>query len=361
MEDKAVQQKIVDMLYTQYIEKGFLSEDTVFDALITNNLSLAQIDSVCGTLLVKGAIISSEIFEPNEDDYYDRSQLNYDKIFDEVILIEETLAPFINEVRQIKPPQNREWKNLIIPAKHGNNFARQRIIEMYLRVAIRQALLYYKKYGLHLSEAIQDGCAGLVNAYEKYEVDRPDNFTNYAPLWIRQYIMRESQPSDSLIYIPVHYRENLFYVYEIYMAHSCVSCEGNTICPILLKKITAKLTCSLEDATTFINYLIPIESIDVLLEKDELQFSDQGMFENELVETIFAYQCKLRIESFLKELKPKEKKVMELRFGLTTGEEMTLDEVGKIFKLTRERIRQIEAKSIEKLQYSTLEKYRAFL
>lgn len=354
-------QKIIDILYSQYQKKGFLSEDTIFDTLITNDLSLAQIDSVCEILLLKGVIISSDIFEPNEDDYYDRSQLNYDEIFDEVISIEETLAPFINEVRQIKPPQNREWKNLIVPAKHGNNFARQRIIEMYLRVAIRQAFLYYKKYGLHLSEVIQDGCAGLVNAYEKYEVDRPDNFTNYAPLWIRQYIMRENQPSNSLIYIPVHYRENLFDVYEIYMAHSCGSCEKNIICSMLLEEITTKLNCSLEDATTFMNYLIPIESIDVLLEKDELQLSDKGIFENELFETISAYEYKLRVKSFLKGLDPREKKVVELRFGLETGEEMTLDEVGKIFNLTRERIRQIEAKTIEKLQYSTKEKYRALL
>ncbi len=138
---------IVDELFNIYKEKGFVTEDIVFDTLIAHNLSLDEVDATCETLLLKGIIIRNDALSQDEDDnFYDRSQIDYEAVFSEVVVIDKTMSPFIEEVRQIRPPQAREWQNLIVQAQNGNDFARERIITMYLRVVVRIALWHYKKY-----------------------------------------------------------------------------------------------------------------------------------------------------------------------------------------------------------------------
>jgi RNA polymerase primary sigma factor len=107
-----VHQDIVRELYGVYQENGYISEKRVFDALIGQNLTLDKIDAVCETLLKMGVIIRDNSVD-DEETIYDRSQRDYELIYQEVISLDESMTPLINEIRDIKPPQHREWRNLI--------------------------------------------------------------------------------------------------------------------------------------------------------------------------------------------------------------------------------------------------------
>lgn len=343
-------QEIIDKLYSEYKSNGYVSEDSVFDALIDNNLPLDEINVLCNNLLAMGVIIRSD--DAKEDEViYDRSQTDYEKLYNEVVEIEPELKPFIDEAKGITPPQNREWQNLMLSAQNGNLYSRDRIITMYMRLVVKSALWHYRKFGITLSDAIQNGCIGLVTALEKYESGRHNNFSQHASLWIRQFIMRDADPINSLIYYPAHYKEKIFATYEMYSTHECEFCGSNLRCPKLLNDIVNSLNCSNEEAIELMNHLIPMESIDELLENDERAFFDYNIFEEQLSDNFNRKELIDALELAIKGLSPKEVKVLKLRFGFDGKQEMTLEEVGKIFGVTRERIRQIEAKAIKKLQH----------
>lgn len=346
-------QGIIDNIFNQYKQKGYISEDTVFDVLIENNVSLDEVDYVCETLLSMGVIIKNDSIE-DDDDIYDRSQTDYEEIFRQVVELDESLAIFIKEIRMIPPPQHREWYNLILHAQNGNDYAKNRIILMYLRIVVKIALYHHQRYNISLSEAIQDGCLGLMTAVEKFEIGKQDNFSQYAPWWIRQYIMRKATPFGTVFRYPAYYKDKLFATYEIMIQHSCIQCLDNNICPALAKEVSDKLQCDYDEAITFINSLSSESSYEDMIDANENAFNDKGLFVEELDNYIFKTSLTETIDEMLSTLKYRERNVIELRFGLgNNSNPKTLEEVGTIFGVTRERIRQIEAKAIKKLKHPT--------
>jgi len=137
-------QQIIDILYSSYLLKGFIHENEVLKLLSENNISFRNTDRLIGILLSKGVIFSSDNAQ-NEDDFSDYSSVDYDKIYSAIIKTDKNLTFIINHIRNIKPPQRHEFSNLYFQAKDGNTFAKNRILEMYMRQAIRQALLCFSK------------------------------------------------------------------------------------------------------------------------------------------------------------------------------------------------------------------------
>lgn len=355
----SVHQEIIEKLHRAYKIKGYVTEESVFDAIIEHDLPLDEVDYVCDHLLSMGVIIRDASIENSDDDEddYDRSQTDYDKLFQEVVEIDKSLAPFIDEIRQIKPPQHREWQNLMPQAKSDNLYAKQRIIEMYLRTVVKIALWHHQKYKIPLAETIQDGCVGLVIALDKYEVGRQDKFSTYAPWWIRQNIIRAAPALNPLMYIPVHVKDKLFSIYDILeQCYHCNQCDCNKICSEVLKAVSEKLGCSEDEAEEYINYLNTFESIEELIEKDESFFYDGCAAEEQIFINLNKKELKSTVAKILQTLKPREEKVILLRFGFIDGKEWTLEEVGNEFGLTRERIRQIEKKAFEKLRHASRSK-----
>lgn len=348
-------QRIIDGIFNQYKQKGYVSEDTVFDALIENKVSLDEVDYVCETLLSMGVIIKNDSIEEDDDTFiYDRSQTDYEEIFRQVVELDESLATFIEETRMIPPPQHREWYNLILHAQNGNDYAKNRIILMYLRIVVKIALYHHQRYNISLSEAIQDGCLGLMTAVEKFEIGKQDNFSQYAPWWIRQYIMRKAEPSGTIFRYPDYYKNKLFLTYDIITQHSCNQCLDSKMCPLLIEEVSKELECDCSEAVTLIYSLSPGLSCEEMIEIDENVFNDNGLFEGELDDLIAHKKLRGDLEILLFTLKDREQKVIELRFGLGyNSSPKTLEEVGTIFGVTRERIRQIEAKAIKKLRHPT--------
>lgn len=351
-------QRIIDNIFNKYKSDGYVTEDNVFDALIESNVSLDKVDYICDVLLSMGVIIKNDSIEDEDDFSYDYSQTDYDEIFRQVVEIDESLKFFIDEVKTIKPPQNREWQNLILQAQNGNKFAKERIFLMYLRIVIKTALYHYQRYNISLSEAIQNGGIGLMIAIEKFQDGKNDNFSQYAPWWIRQQMIRKAEFSETLLRYPVHYKNKMFLIYDIIAQHSCFQCLDEVICPQLIKEVSKKLECNHIDASNLINSLIPALNLEELIEFNENIFNDNGLFEEELNEMIDSKKLKENIEEILSLLKDREKDVIKLRFGLGTYlDPKTLEEIGIIFGVTRERIRQIESNALRRLRHPSKAKY----
>ena len=342
---------IIEKLYQEYTVHGFISEDHIFDVLEENGISLFDVEYICDHLLSKGVIIRDDA-SADDDEEYDRSNIDYEEVFREVIEIDDSFTDFIEYIRGIKPPQHREWMNLMPQVKLNNAYARNRIFEMYMKVAVRIALVHAKRYQLPLDETIQNAMMGLHISIDKYENARQENFASYFPLWVRQYIMRDAQTLNPSIYFPTHVKEKLFAIYDNIEDYYFDIEEKIKPSIELLQSVANELECNLDEARELINYLIPFESIEELMEIDEneLLFSDNGAGHNELIASVERLLDADILYEKLATLTQREEEVIRLRYGVGYDREYTLEEIGKRFCVTRERVRQIEAKAFRKIR-----------
>lgn len=234
---------------------------------------------------------------------------------------------------------------------------------------------------------ISYGCIGLINAVDRYDPDTSGPFASYAALWIVQNISREQPTQRPLIYYPVHKREGYFSTYPLLKANGCIGCSELQDCSRAVNMVMDKLQCDEKEASSVILESIPVESIDTLIEfglnnanddyYDDVYLADgcstckTEIFRSFLTqvatntdEIFFELSNKLlrqALDEQLSKLTLKEAEVIKLRYGYY-GKERTLEEVGKQFGVTRERIRQIETKAIRKLRHPSRAKHlRDFL
>lgn len=349
---ETVHEGIIEKLYQEYNMHGFISEDHIFDMLEENGISLFDVEYICDQLLSKGVIICDDALNDDEEDEYDRSNVDYEEVFSEVLEIDDTFTDFIEYIRGIKPPQHREWMNLMPRVKLNNAYARNRIFEMYMRVAVRIALIHAKRYHLPLDETIQNAMLGLHVSIDKYETARQENFASYFQLWVRQYIMRNAPTLNPSVYFPIHIKDKLFAIYDN-MEDYFGNIEDRTEPGVeLLQSIATELECTLVEARRLFDYLAPYESIEELLknEENELLFSDDGSgCENMVVSAESCFDTGVLYKK-LATLSPREEEVLCLRYGIGFDHEYTLDEIGQKFYVTRERVRQIEVKAMRKIR-----------
>ena len=190
-------------------EKGFLIFDDIYDAADNWTLSIKDIDYLSSSIVTQGILVYDE--EPVIDadssaknNYDDYAQSDYDVIFDRVIELDPELETFITIVRNIVPPQAREMDQLKYQVQEGNSFARERVIQMHLRFAVRIALQRAETYNCEIADTLQEACIGLITAVDKYDPDSDDLFGSYASLWILQNICRRQETQRSTVYYPAH-------------------------------------------------------------------------------------------------------------------------------------------------------------
>lgn len=346
--------KILEILEIKYKENGYITTDEILRVIEENNVSIFEVDKITNKLLLKKVIIIDDSNNIEENEIEDWSHLNYDIIYGKVISIEPELQQYINLIREIKPPQRGEEKTLLIQAKEGNKYAKDRIIEMYLKNVIRIALDYYNKYGISLIDCIEIGNIGLIKALYKIDISISDRFSIYMYFRIKTEIEKKTIFSNSAVYFPVHIKEKIFPMLEIIKKHNCVECtEDTNICNSLLKEIKEKTNMSIEE----------IKQLDILMQ-DAVNIDEEYITDNNLqIDIVDKELLKRDLKIVLETLTDREVEVLKLRYGiLDTGSEKTLNEIGKILGITKERVRQIEANALRKLRHpSRSEKLRDYM
>jgi RNA polymerase primary sigma factor len=338
-------QYILEKLYTLYKEKGFLSEEEALLVLSSNNASLVEINQITNKLFAMGVLFSFD--NQDENAYSDFGFVDYNRIYKEIILIDKKLKHLIYLVKKIKPPQRKEFDNLYLQAKSSNIFAKNRIIEMNMRQAVRQALYFHKRFSYPLDECIQEAFLGLVIGFDHFEINKSLKFNIHITWWIRQNLYREVLVGNYLIRVPSHFKSQMYKVIKLFKEKYESGREKN----IIISKIIKKISCSKENAINIYKCFQSTMDIDHLIDKNEVLFSDNGQYMDNMMEKMTNYLLNKNIKDVLSTISRRESEIFCMRFGIDRYENLTLDDVGNYFGVTRERIRQIEAKALRRLRH----------
>lgn len=354
-------QEALEKLLDIAAKKGYVTFDIIMGCADDYGLSLPDFDWLSNEAAVRNIIIYDE--EPatreidEDEEYDDYAQTDYEAIYTEIVSACPELEAFVDEVRGIKPPQFRESSRLKYLVKEGNVHARERMILMHLRIALRIGFQRAKAYDADVEETIGNACLGLINAVDRYDPDTGGPFASYASFYILQNVTREQPTQNPLMYFPVHKREDYFTVYPLLKARKNLELEDLEHNPEAIDLICERLGYQPDQLTDVWHSVIPFASLDAIMEnpdEDEYRIhrafdSDPIPFEEEEAEKYDTQILRGRINQVLDSLRPRERDVILARYGLDDGVVKTLEEIGQRHNLTRERIRQIENKALRKI------------
>jgi RNA polymerase primary sigma factor len=268
---------------------------------------------------------------------------------------------YLKEIGRVALLTGEEEVKLAKAIEKGDLNAKQRLTEANLRLVVSIAKKYVgRSHNLSLLDLIQEGNIGLFRAVEKFDYQKGFKFSTYATWWIRQAITRALADQSRTIRIPVHMVETINKYAQV--TRRLVQELGREP---LAEEIAAEMNIEVEK----IRHIQKISQETVSLETSVGDSEDDSVLGDfiEDTETIMPHQSasrkllKQHISDILGELTPREQKILRIRFGLEDGVTHTLEEVGQEFGVTRERIRQIEAKALEKIhEHASLKKLRDY-
>lgn len=289
----------------------------------------------------------TRLFNPGSD--IDMAQIDYPRLYADIKSIAPSMSGFVEYVSEIKPAQIGETDYLMPAAKAGDYFAKERIIEMNMRSALRYALWYHNRYGIDLEDATNEALSGIIIALQKYDPSSANKFTIYCGLWMRQIMNRNLHIGEYAVRFPVHMREKLRPLMDYLSEHDCYECRCGQYCKEAINEASLITGGDELDAIHYLSILSCPSSIDEMLDQEDA-LSDNGLFENKMIADIFNEEMRNTVADALLTLKEREGEVLKKRYGIRTPE-MTLAQIGQEYSLTRERIRQIEAKAIRKMRH----------
>ena len=349
--------KPVQELIKKGRDQGFLTQEDILEVFSDAEVRIEELDDLYDKLLAENVDVFESV-TPDEIETDEKAQEKLDReieILSKLEGIESTdpVRQYLREIGKVPLLDAEEEVELAKRYEKKERKAKDKLTESNLRLVVSIAKKYIGR-GLSLLDLIQEGNQGLIRAVEKYDWRRGFKFSTYATWWIRQAITRAIADQARTIRIPVHMVETINKLYRTSRRlmqelgreptpdeiGEILEIDGERVREIfkIAQEVTSLEAPVGEDKESFLGDFIP----------DESQLSPVDQASNQLL--------KNHLDEVLATLSDREAKVLKLRFGLEGNKQMTLEEVGKVFGVTRERIRQIEAKALRKLKHPSRRK-----
>ncbi len=325
------------------IEKDIAGLEKLYERLESSNINVIESGKVLEEEKIKE-------FEKDKKLEKDISELGSDSV--QLYLREIGRYPLLKQVEEV---------DLAKKILRGDESAKQKLIQSNLRLVVSIAKRYIgRSPNLTLLDLIQEGNIGLFRAVEKFDYKRGFKFSTYATWWIRQAITRALADQARTIRIPVHMVETINQYQQV--VRRLVQDLGREPLP---EEIAAEMSLDVAKVRHIQKISQDTVSLEVPIGGDDEDsvLADFVPDEDSVTPQMSASRRILKdhLDEIIKELTPREQKILEMRFGLKDGVTHTLEEVGQVFSVTRERIRQIEAKALDKIrQHHKIEKLKDY-
>jgi len=344
--------------------KGSLTTKEILDALGELDFEPEQIEKFYDTLEAHNVEIIEnfadmpiediDLSEEHEDsDDYDPSMST------DGIAIDDPVKVYLKEIGGVPLLSPEEEVELAIRISNGDDYAKKKLSEANLRLVVSIAKRYLGR-GMQFLDLIQEGNLGLIKAVEKFDHTKGFKFSTYATWWIRQAITRAIADQARTIRIPVHMVETINKVKKVSSQLLHVNGHEPTA-----EEIAMEINMPVDKVCEIMRVAQEPVSLETPIGEEEDSHLGDFIPDDDAPAPADAAShtlLKEQLSEVLDTLTPREEKVLRLRFGLEDGRSRTLEEVGKEFNVTRERIRQIEAKALRKLRHpSRSKKLKDFL
>ena len=328
--------------------KGQLSSKEILDVL-GDELDPEQIEKIYDALESNGI----EIIEDTEDLSLDDLNINENSDDDaepapDGVSIDDPVKIYLKEIGRVPLLSPDEEVDLAIRISQGDVAAKKRLSEANLRLVVSIAKRYLGR-GMQFLDLIQEGNLGLIKAVEKFDHTKGFKFSTYATWWIRQAITRAIADQARTIRIPVHMVETITKVKKV--SSQLLHQNGHDPSP---EEIAKELNMPVDRVREIMRIAQDPVSLETPIGEEEDSHLGDFIPDEDApapAEAASLVLLKEQIDQVLSTLTDREEKVLRLRFGLVDGRSRTLEEVGQTFNVTRERIRQIEAKALRKLRH----------
>ena len=324
-----------------------LTTEQISRAMEEADFDIAQLDELYAALEQRGVHLAEE---PAELPVLDDAQIGRleNELSSEGVALDDPVKTYLKEIGRVPLLTAGQEMALAKAARAGDADARRALSEANLRLVVSVAKRYAGR-GLPFLDLIQEGNLGLMKAAEKFEPERGFKFSTYATWWIRQSITRAIADQGRTIRIPVHLVESINRVKKT---------AGELLRRTGREPTAEEIAAQLDMEPARVRELIQLAQDPISLEtpvgeeedahlEDFIQDDEAGVPADEAGRQLLRRE----LMNVLKSLTPREERVIALRFGLEDGRAWTLEELGREFNVTRERVRQIEAKALRKLRH----------
>ncbi len=333
-------------------KKGVLSRHEISDAFAEIEITPEELEQVYDKLEKEEIEIVNDMDKELEEIEVSKEELE-DLSVPEGINIDDHVKMYLKEIGKVNLLTAEEELVLAQKMSEGDEEAKKRLAEANLRLVVSIAKRYVGR-GMLFLDLIQEGNLGLIKAVDKFDYTKGYKFSTYATWWIRQAITRAIADQARTIRIPVHMVETINKLVRV--SRQMVQELGREPTP---EELAKELNMSVEKVREISKISQEPVSLETPIGEEEDSHlgdfipDDDAPAPSEAASFVL---LKEQLVEVLKTLQPREAKVLKLRFGLEDGRQRTLEEVGKEFDVTRERIRQIEAKALRKLRHPSRSK-----
>ncbi len=352
MSDLEQKKQMVKDLIEKGKKKGVLTNNDIANSFFDTEITSEEIETIYDALEKEGIEIVDDLEKELEDIEVSKEELE-DLSVPDGINIDDHVKMYLKEIGKVDLLDADEEVALAKRMSEGDEEAKKRLAEANLRLVVSIAKRYVGR-GMLFLDLIQEGNLGLIKAVDKFDYSKGYKFSTYATWWIRQAITRAIADQARTIRIPVHMVETI---------NKLVRISRQLVQELGREPTTEELAKELNMSVEKVREISKISQEPVSLETPigEEEDSHLGDFIPDddapaPSEVASFVMLKEQLEDVLKTLTAREAKVLRLRFGLEDGRPRTLEEVGKEFDVTRERIRQIEAKALRKLRHPSRSK-----